>query len=662
MPCSNHDYKSVKTDGICPHALPTPMNLFILAWNLPKEQAPVVLTELHRLQREVYPLVDSETLWHHQVGDSVLVACVHSAAAAALPRCYVSNSDRHVTIYDGFPVHRTGRFEVLRADQLCAHWDELPQSLEGTFAIARMTHTPVSIEVLTDPLGTEEVFSLHQGETWLISNSVRLLERIGKVTALDPLGLSLCFTIGWVGADRTLRRDIRVLPGGHKLTWRHDASPSYTPYFRRSDLVQRPVRFTRRRVKELSDTLSRMCKTISDGIGKLTCPLTAGHDTRLLASLLLGSGIPARYFTLGSYSTIDLTIARQIADVFGLEYTVSDHPGGVIDYVINDVYQDTADHWDDLCCRLVNENDGLVSLFHVALQERLPRGYHVGRFGVCLQGGGGEIARSYYGRSIPGLFTEVQTRHTMRSWIHWFVGDHDRLIRGEAIDLSKSYLEGFLKDCLDEGFTATDFPDLLYTFERVRRWFSNMNRTGLTTTDNFSPCCTRPFIEAAFSMSARRRFAEPIHYEVIRHLVPRLLDIPCDTPWHSLPPNPICARFVRSRFVKRIRQRFFPSRVNKWLDSKIDAWALPSKGGGYITDNFYNDTMSGVLEARREQIRDLCLSQSGSLAWDLVDRSRFERLMSAGTEPKERSLHLFVLLNIATVFYYEASGTACSIK
>jgi asparagine synthase (glutamine-hydrolysing) len=259
------------------------VNLFIISWQLAQERTPAILTELLRLQQEVYPLLDADTLWHQSAGDEAFVASIHTATAAARPRSYVSQEPNHITFYEGVPVDRTGTFNALRADELSAHWDHLPTSLEGTFVIVRMTHSPPQIEVLTDPMGTVEVFYLNQGNTWLISNSARLLERIGKITTLDPLGVSLFVTIGWVGSDRTLRQDIRVMPAG-------------------------------------------MCHSLSSHFGKVSCPLTAGHDSRLLASVLIHARIPAQYYTLASYSSTDILVATQIAQAFALEHHICDHP------------------------------------------------------------------------------------------------------------------------------------------------------------------------------------------------------------------------------------------------------------------------------------------------------------------------------------------------
>ena len=60
------------------------------------------------------------------------------------------------------------------------------------------------------------------------------------------------------------------------------------------------------------------------------------------------------------------------------------------------------------------------------------------------------------------------------------------------------------------------------------------------------------------------------------------------------------------------------------------------------------------FEAKREQVREVCLSQTDSLLWDFVDRPLFERITSPATDSADRFRYRSALYNIATLFYYEA--------
>jgi hypothetical protein len=60
-----------------------------------------------------------------------------------------------------------------------------------------------------------------------------------------------------------------------------------------------------------------------------------------------------------------------------------------------------------------------------------------------------------------------------------------------------------------------------------------------------------------------------------------------------------------------------------------------------------------ALEIHLPWLRELCLDQSSSPLWDLVDKSVFERLTSEATPVPIRHQEQLKLYGIATVFLYE---------
>jgi hypothetical protein len=91
------------------------MNLYVIGWNLPKERYPTALAELRRMT-EVYPRLDSETLWHRSTTCGTLfMAAMHTADQAAAPRNYVMQNDGQVVLYSGLPVNPTGDYPAHRA-------------------------------------------------------------------------------------------------------------------------------------------------------------------------------------------------------------------------------------------------------------------------------------------------------------------------------------------------------------------------------------------------------------------------------------------------------------------------------------------------------------------------------------------------------------------
>jgi asparagine synthase (glutamine-hydrolysing) len=618
------------------------MNLFILTWQMPTEYRPRVLSELIRTAK-LYPQLDLDTLWHYEVSDAVFVASVHSAESASTPRSYVAKDKDEVTFYDGLMVDRSGCFNAHVARDLSIHWDRLADSLEGHFVVIRVGDNPPRIELLIDPLGIEQVYYLQDGPTWFLSNSAGLLERLGNKKDLDPLGASLFLTLDWVGGDRTLLRDIRVMEGGRSITWRQDRQgPSHKTYFARSSLARTPRReITHDNSRRLADDLIQMCNSLGKNFGKLNCPLTSGRDSRVMAALLVKGHTPAKYWTTGDPNCADVVIGAQIAQAFGLDHQVSNTPNEPPGVVSNPTEEVIAG-WDDLSWRFIRQNDGLASLNLIA--NILGQPSKVDRLAVTLCGLGGEIARSYYGDLFNGVRSAKQMLALFPTLM---VSDYGGLLSREALGVSRSYLRVFLNECLDEGFPPEELPDVFYTYERVRRWASNLAREMAPTEDQFMPFCTRPFIKAAFSMPPVSRYAESLHYELIQQTVPTLNNLPFAKPWRSQPPPPPSFhRIAKQRIVENI-----PYPIRRML-ALMRARLRPGNVRP-VSTALYDPT--AWLEAKRPQMLEVCLSQPRSSVWSLVNRRPFERLMSAHTGPGERYPLVMVLFAIATICYNDSA-------
>ena len=610
------------------------MNLFLVAWNLPKERHPLALAELRKMT-EVYPNLDPDTCWHRSsTDDTAFVASMHTANQAATPRSYVAQSNRQVIFYDGLAVDGTGTFAAHRAEALSTNWGQLTEALEGQFVIIRVTYDPPCIELLTDFLGMEQVYYLQQGDTWLISNSVRLIERISKSNSLDPLGASLFLTIGWVGADRTLRDGIWVIPGGQYWMWRQgDTEPRQHSYYSPSNLARLPRRrLTRAHIERLADDMSQYLRTLGRDFGEIRSTLTGGRDSRLQAAMLIRNGIPARYHTGGDPASTDVVIATQIAKRFDLHHET---------YAITT--SDVIKAWDEASWQLVRQNDGMVSLWQVA--DILAYPTNAANLGVCLWGAGGEIGRSYY--SKPHLFLRKYTVADMQRFlVNKFGISHSELLRKEATALVRGYIQHFVEQCVEDGFDLFDVPDVFYTYERVRRWFGTNARKMMPAYDLFSNFCVRSFIEAAFALSPLQRYSEPLHYQLTYLLSPELHSLPFGgEPWRSQRPAVNLLSWQGTRVLNRVLSKV-PYRIRRILSR------TKHQRTSQVPVVF---DQAAWLEAKRKQVRDICLDQSNSPIWNYVDRARFERIMSPTTEPAERFRYTLRLYTIATLFYYQVA-------
>lgn len=604
------------------------MNLFVCGWSMPEATKPVILCELQKMT-QIYPQLDPETIWYFDVAGTVFASSIHTAKQAAIPRKYVWNGERQLVFYDGCSIDCTDRFYAHDAEQLCVYWDVLPESLEGQYAIVRINKNPPELSVLTDPLGIEQIYYLRHKDGWILSNSVQLLQNISHANAIDSLGVCLLLTVGWVGGDRTLRKDIRVMPGGQNWKWNPGSNePDRTIFFQPSVLHHDQRRkLTQHEVENLAVNMTKMCRILSKSFGELQCPVTGGRDSRLLVALLASNGIKANYYTSGRSGCADIRIAKEITTTFNLPHEISDR----------DDRRVTTD-WETICQRLIRQNDGMVSLWQVA--DVLNQPQHVKELKVNLHGLGGEIARSFYWD--PRIFFSMYGKRPIKNLIaRILTTDHNHLIRREALLITKNHLYDFVGKVLGEGFAPVDVSDIFYTFDRVRRWAGINNRKNLAINDNFGLFCTRPFIQAAFELPTLHRFQEPIHHELIRVLNPELHRIAFETEgWRYQHGLALCMLQYMAGFMTRNLH----SRIYSGIIEPQDKQSELVKYTG----------QSAWLEIKRTWIRELCLDQLNSFLWDYVDRSIFEHITSHTENAAVRRSNIHGIYDIATLFLYFA--------
>jgi hypothetical protein len=601
------------------------MNLFVAGWNVPKERHAAAIAGLRRMI-DVFPQLDASTLWQRSsAGGTVFAASMHTAGPAAAPRRYVWHAGDRSVFYCGLPVAADGAFAAHCADDLAARWDHLADHLEGQYAALRIVDEPPRLELITDTLGMEQVFYSHQGDSWLVSNSVRLLERIGGPRPLDELGVSLYLGIGWAGDDRTLRDGIRVIPGGQHWTWQAgDVEPRRRICFGPTDLARQPRRaLNAARVERLANDLMQLCRSLGQSF-PLESPLTGGRDSRLLAALLIRAGVSARYVTAGEPSSADAQIGAAIAQAFDLPHTI-----------VTITEADVVNRWDDLAWSYVRQNDGLSSLWEIAsVLELAP---HVERLKVGLWGIGGEIARGFYGE--PRLYLNGRdVASVQRYLVEKKVADAGGLVRREATALARDYVHRFVRECVAMGFAPVDAPDVFYAFQRVGRWGGNNARRVMPIQDLFTPFSSRAFVSAAFALPASQRYTEPLHYSLMRRLSPELHRLPFDgKPWRAQQPWFNLLKVQGVALWRRVQRR---------SGSRSSSKRSPDKPAAF--------DRGGWFEGKRQQALSVCLDQVDSPLWNFVDRSVFERLMSSATEPDRRWRYRSALYGIATLFYYEA--------
>ncbi len=617
------------------------MNLFVVGWGLSPDEIRRTSAELRRTAG-LYPQLDHGSAWHREPSPGVLFGSVPSPASITGAREYVHAEPDQTIVFDGLPINPAGTYAAHRAEDLGANWENLPDVLEGRFCILRILAEPLEIELITDPLGVEQVYCYEAGRSSILSNSAGLIQRALGLTELDPLGAGLFLGLDWVGGDRTLRRGVTVLPGAQKWTWRSgERSWTKRTYWNLGAAADHPIRIVDRElVDEVVEPLARFCAVAGQVTGSAFAPLTGGRDSRMLAAILMSRDIPVSYWTKGDAGSIDVRIGGEIARIYGLPHRFSNRPTQAAEG--RDPTQDVGTQWRTLAETFVAQNDGLASLYNLGNIQGQPD--HIKELAVTFTAAGAEAARAPHG--TPYLTSPGTSEARISRFLAYMYTARPRgLVRPEAFRSARRHVHDVVRESFARGAAPENLTTMFYLDERCRRYNANNPRELAQTEDKVNPFQTRAYVTSALSMLPRERTLDRLHHEVIKALVPGLEAIPpFDKPTPEdfrLPSSPIRVRnAVMSRLPYPIlrtivasRDGIHPPQVDRTPYSPYDeeSW----------------------LEMNLDWARGVCLANANSALWTLIDRRSLERLLSGATPPAKRRIFQYPLFAAMTMFEYE---------
>jgi asparagine synthase (glutamine-hydrolysing) len=374
---------------------------------------------------------------------------------------------------------------------------------------------------------------------------------------------------------------------------------------------------------ELADRLRTTTAAALRASEDVSCPLTAGRDTRVLLALMVSLGeLTADFYTSGLPGEPDVEIARALAAEVGVEHRL-----------ITPEVPREASTWLQTTSRFALQTEGMATLHGIA--DHIDHGEAAAPLGLKVWGPGGEIARAGnigmlipFVSQVPGVRSswEAQKR-TLETKTSTLGG----VVRGEALEATRAYLRDFVDRRHAEGWRSREVLEAYYAFERVRNWASTGVRRVSGATDLFSPFVSRDFYEYAFSLGPGERYVEAAHHRLLSALAVELRDLPFEKPWKPQRPRLAAAMAIAGigdAALGRLRRRL-----------RSGTAATGTRDFGRVW-----------LEAGIEQHRELCASVPGSPLWDYVDRARLDAVLAGPAEA--RTPYAEGLCAVLTPFWY----------
>lgn len=157
----------------------------------------------------------------------------------------------------------------------------------------------------------------HQGEEDFIfsSEAKSLLKVRPELREIDHEGLGQFFAWDCVLEEKTLFKDIFLLPGGSRWTFAGGSVPEKRTYFHPNEWENRPVLGKDAFYDRLTETFANILPRYFDDLDRIAMSVSSGLDTRaILACIDVEPGqLPCHTFSGIHRETLDAIIARKIA-------------------------------------------------------------------------------------------------------------------------------------------------------------------------------------------------------------------------------------------------------------------------------------------------------------------------------------------------------------
>ena len=201
--------------------------------------------------------------------------------------------------------------------------DVFVANLNGLFSGLLIDPTQHRAILFNDRFGSERIYIYERHDaTYFASEAKALLRIVPELRCLDDESVAHFLAYGSVLHNRTLFRNLHLLPGGSLWTFANGTIVSKRSYFVPDTWESQSILPERAYDAEFADRFRSVLPNYFASESRIGISLTGGLDTRMIVACLFDSGIEPICYTFGGLTgnTLDAQIALRIAKNLGLEH------------------------------------------------------------------------------------------------------------------------------------------------------------------------------------------------------------------------------------------------------------------------------------------------------------------------------------------------------
>lgn len=199
------------------------------------------------------------------------------------------------------------------------------RQLNGWFSGLLVDFQEKKVILFNDRYGMGRVYYHECHDLFYFSSEAKSLLKIKpELRAVDLKGLGEVFACGCVLENRTVFRNIRMLPGGSAWTFMNGKCAKKEHYFSPASWEEKPVLGKEAFYRKLNELVTEVVPRYFVAKDPIALSLTGGLDTRLILAYRQDSHVPLPCYTFGGQcgDVLDVQIARELASTHHQAHSV----------------------------------------------------------------------------------------------------------------------------------------------------------------------------------------------------------------------------------------------------------------------------------------------------------------------------------------------------
>ncbi len=232
---------------------------------------------------------------------------------------------------------------------------DFPRGLNGRFHGCLSNRTSGAVTLFNDRYGMHRLYYHEAKDAFYFAAEAKAILAVKpELRAFDPEGFAEYITCGCTLENKSLFKDVGVLPPASAWTFRNGALERKAAYFDPKEWEEQSILDEESYYEQLRETFARILPKYFEGREKLGISLTGGLDSRMILSWYKAApgALPCYSFGGPFRECEDVKVARRVANAYGQQHQVI--PVG----------EEYLSQFPKYCERTVYLTDGYVGVVH----------------------------------------------------------------------------------------------------------------------------------------------------------------------------------------------------------------------------------------------------------------------------------------------------------